>query len=72
MLQANALMKGVDDITIGMSGPADSLLISASSGDPALLDEQCRSVMELSKSMLKISQDSILGLVKSIHSIDNY
>lgn len=60
-LQASALMKDVDDITIGMSGPADSLLLSATSGDPALLDEQCRSIMRLSKSMLKISDDSVLG-----------
>ena len=59
--QANALMKGVDDITIGMSGPPDSLLISIGSGDPALLDEQCRSLKEISLSMMKISEDSVLG-----------
>ena len=44
-----------------MSGPADSLLIAATSRDPALLEEQCRSIVTLSKSMLKIAEDSVLG-----------
>ena len=59
--QANALMKGVDDITIGMSGPPDSLLISANSNDPALLDEQICSITNLASSMMKISEDAVQG-----------
>ena len=54
-------MKGVDDITIGMSGPPDSLLISANSNDPALLDEQICSITNLASSMMKISEDAVQG-----------
>lgn len=54
-------MKGVDDITIGMSGPADSLLIAANSADPALLAEQCKGVLTLATSLKDIARDSVQG-----------
>ena len=56
-------MRGVDDITIGMSGPADSLLIAANSGDPTLLDQQVKSITNLSSSLMTISKDSVQGYV---------
>ena len=61
MLQANVLMKDVDDITLGMSGPADSLLIAANSGDPALLEEQSRAIKSLASSLKSIAEDAVKG-----------
>ena len=54
-------MKGVDDITIGMSGPADSLLIAANSADPALLSEQCKGILVLAASLKDIALDATQG-----------
>lgn len=59
-------MRGVDDITIGMSGPADSLLIAANSGDPTLLDQQAKSITNLSSSLMTISKDAVQGYVDFI------
>jgi hypothetical protein len=62
--KAHVLMKDVDEITIGMSGPVDSLLIAANSKDLGLLNEQAESIMGLAKSMKAVSQDSIEGCEK--------
>ena len=54
-------MKDVDEITLGMSGPADSLLIAANSGDPALLEEQARAIKSLASSLQSIAEDAVQG-----------
>ena len=57
------LMKDVDEITLGMSGPADSLLIAANSGDPALLEEQARAIRSLAFSLQSVAEDAVQGSV---------
>ena len=57
------LMKGVDDVTLGMGGPADTLLISAKSGDPGLLEEQSKAISDLASSLQDIAQDAVKGYV---------
>ena len=59
--QANALMKNVDEATVGMSGPADALIIAAKSRDSELLKEQIENIKKLADSMMIISQDAIEG-----------
>lgn len=59
--QAKVLMRGVDDVSLGMSGPADTLLLSARSGDPTLLSEQGKAIIELSSSLNVIAQDALEG-----------
>ena len=59
--QANALMKNVDDITFGMSGPADALLIAAKSNDSELLKEQAESIKRIADSMLTVAKDAVEG-----------
>lgn len=59
--QASGLMKGVDDITIGMSGPADTLIIAANSNDAILLEQQAVSIKRIADSMLAIAQDAVQG-----------
>ena len=54
-------MSGIDNITIGMSGPADSLLIAANSKDSTLFEDQCSSISSIAKSMMSVSQDAIQG-----------
>lgn len=54
-------MRGVDDVTIGMSGPADSLLISANSGDRSLLSDQVEAIGKLASSLKSITEDSVVG-----------
>ena len=61
LLQAKVLMKGVDDVTLGMGSPADTLLISAKSGDPGLLAEQSKAISHLASSMQDIVQDAVEG-----------
>ena len=61
LLQAKVLMKGVDDVTLGMGSPADTLLISAKSGDPGLLAEQSKAISYLASSMQDIVQDAVEG-----------
>lgn len=56
-------MKDVDEITLGMSGPADSLLIAANSGDPALLEEQARAIRNLAFSLQSVAEDAVQGSV---------
>lgn len=53
------LLKGVDDITLGMSSAADSLLISAKSGDPGLLSEQTKSISRLASSLYTIAEEAV-------------
>ena len=60
-LQAKVLMRGVDDVSLGMSGPADTLLLSARSGDPTLLSEQGRAITELASSLGNIARDALEG-----------
>ena len=62
--KANVLMKDVDEITLGMCGPADSLLISANSGDPVLLDEQSQAIQSLASSLKTIAEDAVEGSVR--------
>jgi hypothetical protein len=59
--KAKVLMRGVDDVSLGMSGPADTLLLSARSGDPTLLSEQGRAITELASSLGNIAQDALEG-----------
>ena len=59
--QAKVLMRGVDDVSLGMSGPADTLLLSARSGDPTLLSEQGRAITELASSLGTVAQDALEG-----------
>lgn len=54
-------MKGVDDITLGMSGPVDSMLIAANSGDPALLEERSKAILNLVSSLETITKDAVEG-----------
>ena len=54
-------MRGVDDISLGVSGPADTLFLSAQAGDPALLTEQSNAIRELATSLNNIAQDALEG-----------
>ena len=60
-LQAKVLMRGVDDVSLGLSGPADTLLLSARSGDPGLLSEQGKAITDLASSLGNIAQDALEG-----------
>ena len=60
-MQAKVLLRGVDDISLGMSGPADTLLLSARSGDPTLLTEQSKAITELAASLDTVAQDALEG-----------
>lgn len=53
------LLKGVDDITLGMSSAADSLLISAKSGDRGLLDEREKAISQLASSLYTIAEEAV-------------
>lgn len=52
-------MKSVDDVSLGMGGSADTLFISARSGDKGLLAEQTTSIKTLAESLHDIAQDSV-------------
>lgn len=54
-------MKGVDDVSLGMGGAADTLLLSAKSGDPTLLAEQTKAIQSLAESMQATAKDAIEG-----------
>ncbi len=54
-------MKGVDEVTLGMGGAADTLLLSARSGDPGLLKEQTKALKNLAMSLQTIARDAIEG-----------
>jgi len=56
-------MKGVDDVSLGMGGAADTLLLAAKSGDPALLEEQSESIQSLAQSLQEIANDAVEGYV---------
>ena len=55
------LLHGVDDVSLGMSGPADTLLLSARSGDPSLLSDQGKAITDLASSLSNIAQDALEG-----------
>lgn len=57
--QAKVLMKSVDDVSLGMGGAADTLFISARSGDEGLLSEQTKSIQTLASSLHDIAHDSV-------------
>ena len=59
ILQAKVLLKGVDDITLGMSSAADSLLISAKYGDPGLFGERTRAIRQLASTLHTIAEESV-------------
>ena len=59
--QAKALMKGVDDLSLGMGGPADALVISAGSQDPTLLEEHTKNVKGLASTLRTVAMDSVAG-----------
>ena len=52
-------MKSADDVSLGMGGAADTLFISARSGDEGLLTEQTKSIQTLASSLHDIAQDSV-------------
>ena len=54
-------MRGVDDVSLGVSGPADTLFLSAQAGDPTLLSEQRKAIQELASSLNNIAQDALEG-----------
>lgn len=54
-------MKGIDDITLGMGGAADTLLLSARSGDVDLQKEQTTALKNLVMSLKEIAKDAIEG-----------
>ena len=56
-------MRGADDVSLGMSGPADTLLLSARLGDPTLLSEQGKAIRQLASSLSNIAQDALEGCV---------
>ena len=58
-VQAKVLMKSVDDVSLGMGGAADTLFISARSGDKGLLAEQSKSIQTLASSLHDIAHDSM-------------
>lgn len=55
------LMKGVDDITLGMGGAADTLLLSAKSGDAELQTQQTRAIKNLASSLQTIAEEALEG-----------
>ena len=59
--QAKRLMRSVDNVSLGVGGPADTLLIAARSGDPGLLQEQSSALTELAASLHNIAQDAVEG-----------
>ena len=59
--KAKVLMHRVDDISLGISGPADTLLLSSRAGDPLLLSEQSKSLTELASSLHSIAEDAMEG-----------
>lgn len=61
MVQAKVLMKGVDDVSLGMGGAADTLLLSARSGDPSFLSEQSESMQTLVTALGEIAEDALEG-----------
>ncbi len=54
-------MKGVDDVSLGMGGAADTLILSAKSGDPSLLSEQSQSIQALASSLGEVAEDALEG-----------
>ena len=62
-VQAKVLMKTVDNVSLGMGGAADTLLLSAKSGDPTLLAEQSKSIQTLADSLQEIAEDAVEGCV---------
>ena len=61
-------MKRVDDVSLGMGGAADTLFISARSGDHGLLTEQTKSIQTLAESLQDIAQDSVERSAKTLYS----
>ena len=55
------LMKGVDDITLGMGGAADTLFLSAKSGDPGLQQQQSKAIKHLASSLGTIADEALEG-----------
>ena len=55
------LMRRVDDVSLGLSGPADTILLSARSGDPTLLTDQGKAITELATSLGNVAQDALEG-----------
>ena len=55
------LLKGVDDVSLGMGGAADTLMLSAKSGDPSLLSEQGESIQTLAAALKQVAEDALEG-----------
>ncbi len=54
-------MKGVDDVSLGMGGAADTLLLSARSGDLSFLSEQSENIQTLATTLGEIAEDALEG-----------
>lgn len=54
-------MKGVDDITLGMGGAADTLFLSAKSGDEGLQKQQSQAIKDLASSLHTIAKEALEG-----------
>ena len=63
--QAKTLMKGVDDITLGMGGAADTLFLSAKSGDPGLQMQQTKAIKGLASSLQSMANEALEGYMCS-------
>ncbi len=59
--QVNVGLKEVDNLTLGMGGAADTLLVAARSGDSGLLAEQTQAVRSLASSLQSIAKDAVAG-----------
>ena len=55
------LMKGVDDITLGMGGAADTLFLSARSGDAGLQTQQTKAIKDFASSLQSIAKEATEG-----------
>ncbi len=54
-------MKGVDDITLGMGGAADTLFLSAKSGDTGLQTQQTEAIKNFATSLQSIAKEAMEG-----------
>lgn len=54
-------MKGVDDITLGMGGAADTLFLSAKSGDAGLQSQQTEAIKNFASSLQNMAKEAMEG-----------
>ncbi len=67
--QAKVLMRGVDDITLGMGGAADTLFLSAKSGDAGLQTQQTNAIKSLASSLQTIAKEAMEGYAAAAEAV---